>query len=127
MSVKAWAHTHFPKLTKWRKDGIDPKIISVKVPGRRVVYVESIVITGAEFKVSQRGRDRTLETGQRNVHAWVVGQAEESGTVLVCLDRLRRAVYDPWKGPTFVDSETLKPVYQSPFVAIFGKDVYYEA
>ena len=121
----AWVHLHLPKYNKWLADREDPEFISVKIPGEQVQYVNSIVLSDAEFKVSTSGRNRALRDNQRNVHAWIVGEWNQTGSVLLDFSKLRRTVYDPWKGSTFVDLETLEPVYSSPFVAMIGKNVYY--
>ena len=45
---------------------------------------------------------------------------------LVTVKGFRRAVYDPWKGGSFVDSETLEPVTEASVVMVSGKNVWYE-
>lgn len=92
-----------------------------------------ISLDDVEFRVSEPGRRRCLLEGVRNVHAWVVGTE-----ILRCPadwgfpaghqrvpSGYRRAVYDPWKGGTFVDSETLEPVLTALHAILSGKDVYY--
>lgn len=119
-----WAHLHLPKLQAGELD-----VISVKVPGQRIGYAAAVTLSDASFRVSEPGRQRCLREGVRNVHAWVVGV--EVGSVSGTNHRpdapegFRRALYDPWKGGTFVDSETLEPVLDSPLVVMSGKHVYY--
>lgn len=133
--MSAWLHTHLPRL----KAG-DPDCVSVKVPGRRVEYASWVSLSNAEFRVFQPGRQRCIRDGVRNVHAWVVGdlvRAVHHGEWVgefgfpVRADQFhapagyRRAVYDPWKGPEFVDTETLQPVRHADHVIMSGKNVYY--
>lgn len=124
--MTAWLHTHLPRL----RSG-DPNPISVKVPGQKISYASWVSLKNVEFKVHERGRQRCLEFGVRNVHAWLVGEE-----ILRCRARFlgefdqvpnayRRAVYDPWKGGAFVDAETLTAVYEAPWAVMSGKDVYY--
>jgi len=124
--MAAWLHTHLPRLQAG-----DANVISVKVPGQRVEYAAWVSLRGAEFKVHEHGRQRCLASGVRNVHAWVVGdeilrcEAEFPGEFDRVPEGYRRAVYDPWKGSHFVDSETLEPVLRADLVIVVGKDVWY--
>lgn len=122
----AWAHLHLPRHLSG-----DPNPISVKVPGQRIDYVSWLSMTDVEFKVSQPGRRRCIREGVRNVHAWVVGRlvlaTENYPFADPALDypTWRRAVYDPWKGETFVDAETLAPVLTARYAILSGKNVYF--
>ena len=64
-----WLHTHLPRLAR----GDTPDVISVKVPGEHITYASWVSVKDARFVVHERGRQRCLEYGVRNVHAWVVG------------------------------------------------------
>lgn len=123
--MATWAHLHLPRLRSGAAD-----VISMKVPGQRIEYVSYAVLRDAEFRVFEAGRQRCIREGVRNVHAWVVGEE---------VDRLegvhpvydfpppsyRKALYDPWKGSEFVDSETLEPVTSAAWVILSGKNVFY--
>lgn len=121
---KVWVHLHLPKWNAYLGGSGDSCVISVKSPGQKIRYVSEITLRDATFFVSAAGRERTLRTGHRNVHAWVIGRE-------ATLDRemdyrnWHRAVYDPWKGATFVDSENFEPVEFKSAVHMIGKDVYY--
>jgi hypothetical protein len=120
--MQAWAHLHLPRL---RSGVLD--VISLKVPGEKIRYASYVGLTMAEFRVHERGRQRCIREGVRNVHAWVVGSPAvvwEGGKPIVTPD-WERAVYDPWKGGTFVDATTLEPVLQAETVILIGKAVYY--
>lgn len=125
--TKTWLHTHLPRL----QSGETPDVISVKIPGRHIEYASWVSLRDAEFRVSEPGRQRCIRQGVRNVHAWIVGEE----ILRVCSDwrysqaprpvGYRQAVYDPFKGGTFVDSETLEPVLTADLVIMAGKNVYY--
>ncbi len=124
--MATWVHTHLPRLNA----GDTPDVISVKIPGQRVEYACWIALRDAEFRVHERGRQRCITQGVRNVHAWVVG--EEVGRLAGVVGAMtsppsgwRKAVYDPWKGGSFVDSETLAPIHLGARVMMSGKDVWY--
>lgn len=128
--AEAWVHLHLPRL----KSG-DENMISYKIPGKKIEYVNTVILDRARFVVNQKGRERTLSEGVRNVHAWVVGEPFQAHsqslqgqflTVKGCERAgMRRAIYDPWKGDSFVDSETLEPVQEALTVVCVGKVVLY--
>lgn len=130
--MSTWLHTHLPRLQSG-----DPDPISVKVPGQRVEYAAWVSMRDAEFRVHEKGRQRCIREGVRNVHAWIVGtevlRLSDSEIPSWSLRKnmvgppkgYRRAVYDPWKGGTFVDSQTLEPVLTADLVIMSGKNVYY--
>lgn len=125
--METWLHTHLPRL----KSGDTPDVISVKIPGQHITYASWVSLRDARFVVHEHGRQRCITQGVRNVHAWVVGTevlrvgASWTYSLTGCPPGYRRAVYDPWKSGTFVDSQTLEPVTESPMVIMAGKSVYY--
>ena len=119
MDKRTWAHLHLPRYL----DG-NPDCISIKVKGERIDYTDHITLVDVEFVVSEKARQRTLATGQRNVHAWVVGTP---ASIRTWGGAPRKAVYDPFKGGTFVDAATLQPVHTARIAWLRGKDVFYAA
>lgn len=124
--MSTWAHLHLPRL----QSGDTPNVISVKVPGQRIEYASWISLTDVEFKVSEPGRQRCIRENVRNVHAWVIGTEVERLTDHWTVYDFppadwRTAVYDPWKGGTFVDAETLEPVHHARHAILSHKHVWY--
>jgi hypothetical protein len=95
---------------------------SVKDPktGLVVAHVETIHLTDVSFKVSERGRQRVLDTKQKNVHAGLVGcpTAEPSAGNA-------QALYDPYKYSSFVDKTTGDPVLFADTATITSNGVNY--
>lgn len=124
--MTAWAHLHLPRL----KAGETPNVISLKTPGEKIEYVSWVSLSNPTFKVSEKGRQRCLRDNVRNVHAWVVGDWTAKGWDAegspFDTTGMRRALYDPWKGGTFVDSETFEPLHSAKEAILVGKDVYYQ-
>lgn len=122
--MSAWVHTHLPRLRAG-----EVACLSVKVPGQPIAYASWVSLSDVEFFVSEAGRRRCLAEGVRNVHAWVVGTEILRMPVYPVRDvppaSWSRALYDPWKGPAFVDSVTLEPVFKAPLAILSGKNVYY--
>ena len=121
-----WLHTHLPRL----RSGTTPDVISVKTPGLRIEYASWVSLRDVEFRVNEKGRQRCLERGVRNVHAWVVGaEADRLAGHWPHFNRppegWSTAVYDPWKGPSFVNANTLEPVTAAGYVIMSGKNVWY--
>lgn len=117
------AHLHLPRYQRWLNDD-SPNVISIKPSGGRVFYVPTALMRDVRFTVSEKGRQRTLQTGQRNVHAWVVG--DYCGAVQSVPEAINKAVYDPWKGDSFVDVETLEPIHHASVAYMVNKHVYYK-
>jgi L-fucose mutarotase/ribose pyranase (RbsD/FucU family) len=72
---------------------------------RRVVaHSDHVVLSNAEFVVSEAGRQRVLREQRKNVHAYVIGVFIER----LDLDDIGASVitYNPYKGPTFVTLPT---------------------
>lgn len=125
--TRVWLHTHLPRLQAG-----SPDMISVKAPGQRVGYASWVSVRDVRFVVHERGRQRCVRDGVRNVHAWVVGEevlrvtSEEFTPVMdFPPPSYRQALYDPFKGSSFVDSETLEPVSTASWVIFSGKNVFY--
>ena len=88
--------------------------------GLVVAHVEAIHLTDATFKVSERGRQRVLNTKQKNVHAGVIGRptAEPS-------PGKAEALYNPYKYRSFVDQHTGDPLLSAEAVTINSNGVHY--
>lgn len=122
--MPAWAHLHLPRL----RAGETPNVISLKTPGNKIDYVSGVEMSNVTFRVHEKGRQRCLRDGVRNVHAWVVGDVKSKtyNSGPLHLPYMRRAIYDPWKGGAFVDADTLEPVHTADRAILSGKVVYYQ-
>jgi hypothetical protein len=93
--------------------------IQNKVDGvwKVVRHAEQIVLTDAEFKVSEAGRQRVIKEQRKNVHAVVLGNQISQ---INNLDFPKgRVYYNPYKAPTFVDANG-EPIHNSKLVVICG-------
>jgi len=87
-----------------------------------VRHAQQVILTDAEFKVSEAGRQRVLKEQRKNVHAVVLGneiqtdQLEFIGT---------HVYYNPYRAATFVD-EGGAPIHNSKLVFIRGNKDGYE-
>lgn len=77
-----------------------------------VKHVEGVVLKNARFIVSEKGRQRVLREGRKNVHGYVEGFLFDYGGPLTT--RIR---YNPYKYDSFVDESDGK-VYSSRFAKL---------
>ena len=84
-----------------------------------------------DFNVSEKLRQRVLETRRKNVHATVRGYVHDLGKVKSLEERkarkpktLRQVTYNPYKYETFVDVKTKEPGHYARDVYIDGQKVY---
>lgn len=59
-------------------------------------HPSSIKLKNAKFKVNEGGRQRVIKSGQKNVHAYVQGEAVGGGRVSG-----QKVIYDPYKMNSF--------------------------
>lgn len=72
--------------------------------------LDDILLYDVEFKVSEKGRQRAIRDGKRNVHAFAIGKVHRFG-------QLRKATivnsvpicYNPFRAPKFMSGDD--PVY----------------
>ena len=73
---------------------------------RVVAHAEELMLKNVTFKVSQAGRRRVLQTGVKNVHAYVIG--------VLC----------PFVEPIKWRQVSYSPTYADSFVMRYGMDFY---
>ena len=89
-----------------------------------LAHTERVHLKNVTFKVSQKGREKTVETKQKRVHAFVVG--EFMGTEhIVETNPLKNAYYNPYRTETFIDTDTKKPLTNVAYAVCDKKRVYY--
>lgn len=82
--------------------------------GAVVSHEQKVHISDAVFVVQQSGRQRVIESGQKNVHAFVRGKWDESEKV-ICGEPV---TYNPYEYGHFVHEETEQPVASAELVAV---------
>ena len=84
-------------------------------------HSESVLLSGATFKVSEAGRQQVLRTGHKTVHAFVQGRYEGTEQARVAMhDQVR---YDPRKYKTFVRLPDLSPIHHARVAHVGEKGV----
>lgn len=103
----------------WVYFNVRTRTFSVRCDGKVIDHTDHVVLCDARFRVSEAGRQRVLETGHKNVHAYIVGYLCENMHGLVTDSHAR---YNPQNCENFVDCYTGQPVRSAPFVEISVKD-----
>jgi hypothetical protein len=76
------------------------------------------------FVVNQRGRDRVLMEKRKNVHAFVRGTLDDDHAGIFTYGLTEIPVtYNPYKGSTFINEKTKKPIYNANYVIIQDKKI----
>jgi hypothetical protein len=109
------AHLHLPRMKAGKND-----VISVK-PAGPTYYTDRLILSDVKFIVRPAGRRKAIETGHRNVHAFVTGKPVDNADAYW----YRRAIYNPFKYESFVDADTLKPVFAAKYAYMAGSTVFY--
>ena len=89
--------------------------------GKVIGRIDSVYLQDCEMKVSQAGRKRVLKEKRKNVHAGIVGTWDYRDIHKI---EGTEITYNPYKYESFVNKETLAPVYKASEVymqAITGK------
>jgi hypothetical protein len=80
-------------------------------------YADRFLLWDAEFKVNQTGRERAVEQGVRNVHAFVYGKLSQVGSIDFPIGGFYYVTYNPFKYDRFVwKSAPVKAVEHASWV-----------
>ncbi len=84
---------------------------SLREGGKVVAHPTHVLLRDVEFRVANSERQRAIRTGQRNVHAYIVGELERAAS------RPRGSWlgfrYNPFLFKTFVLRDNLAPVHRA--------------
>ena len=109
-------------------------------PRTRVDHFDALVLSDVTFDVQPAGNEKVRATGRKNVHAFIRGTVEYFQTLngypvhggrperlinSVMLDpNMQKITYNPYKYTSFVDANTLTPVFRADMVYVVGRDIY---
>lgn len=99
------------------------KCLSVRHKGKVISHTPAITLRNAKFVVREGGRQRVLQEGKKNVHAFVKGELVSYDST----EHARSATYNPYRFASFVDRETFEPVHEASLVSINGRQITYGA
>lgn len=87
--------------------------------GKVIAHVDEIGLWGAEYRVSQAGRERVIRTGVKNVHAVVRGKVSTYIPHKRLVAMRQRVAYNPFRFGTFmVMSLDARP--ETPIIEAFS-------
>ena len=97
--------------------------------GMLLTSARQVRLSGVEFLVRESGRNRMLERGRRNVHAYAVGRLVDfvHPDDTRNLDQIagRGVFYDPYRVSSFVYNETRDPINAAEFAQFDESGVIY--
>ena len=100
------------------------KCWSVRQRGKVKLHTDYICLQNAEFKVSQKGRERVLREQRKNVHAFIKGYIVDAAEINKWEDSIESypenniwtdVSYNPYKYSSFV-TDTEKPIKFARYV-----------
>lgn len=98
---------------------------SIKEKGRVVAHADTVAIKWARFVVQPKGREKVIKEGRKNVHAFVRGQLDRTRRT-PDLTGYRKASYNPYRAPYFVDAETGDELWEAASVILHEGKAYYK-
>tara|TARA_R100001126_G_scaffold96951_1_gene69853 strand:+ start:544 stop:912 length:369 start_codon:yes stop_codon:yes gene_type:complete len=98
-------------------------VFSIRHKGKVIAWGNRVTIEDPEYIVREKGRQKVLEEGRKNVHAFVRGTLSDIDIFnQECLLMPREVTYNPYKYNSFVDGSTYKPVKKSKWARLIKKD-----
>lgn len=83
-------------------------------------HADSLLLTNAQFKVYDKGREKARREKKKNVHAYVIG--EYCGEYNHDCPISKQVYYNPYKVEQFTLDD--KPIYKAQFVWMENRRVY---
>lgn len=96
------------------KDCVSVRSRETEDYGTVVAHRPKVHVKNVEFVVQEAGRQKVLETGRKNVHAFVRGNWDDNQTVISGTP----IVYDPYEGSSFVERDSGRAVEGADLVAV---------
>jgi|TARA_R100001079_G_C4383131_1_gene124005 hypothetical protein len=101
-------------------------VFSVRHKGKVIAWGNRVTIENPEYVVREKGRQKVLEEGRKNVHAFVRGTLSDInnfkfGKIQQRLSEPREVTYNPYKYDSFVDGGTYQPVKKSKWARLIKK------
>ena len=102
-------------------------VFSVRHKGKVIAWGNRVTIENPEYVVREKGRQKVLEEGRKNVDAFVRGTLSDInnfkfGKIQQRLSEPREVTYNPYKYDSFVDGSTYQPVKKSKWARLIKKD-----
>ena len=93
--------------------------------GRVIQHATTVLLCEATPKVSQKGRERVLREGRKNVHAYVEGLLSYAGNTELAVPAISTEItYNPYKYTTFVRVGDTKQWKGSSWALLQDKQVF---
>jgi len=91
--------------------------------GRVIAHSQYVVLTDVKAKVSEAGRQRVINSKQKNVHAGIVGELFTTDIpMFFSTDTIENITYNPYKYNTFVYKNSEEPFEGSEYAYLNAPD-----
>ena len=98
-------------------------VFSVRHKGKVIAWGNRVTIENPQYVVREKGRQKVLEEGRKNVHAFVRGTLSDIDIFnQECLSMPKEVIYNPYKYDSFVDGNTYQPINKSKWARLIKKD-----
>lgn len=91
-----------------------------------LAHANQVSLDNVTFHVSETGRQRTLQTKQKCVHALLIGTFVDATPHPTKIQAFQPAYYNPYQTETFIDAQTATPLLHAATVYCEQKRVYYQ-
>jgi len=93
-------------------------VFSVRHKGKVLYHRRYVALTDVTFAVQPAGRKKVIDTGQKNVHAFVRGTLTNYSDISHT-NLSNEVTYNPYKYETFVSKDNEKPIFNSKSVFLY--------
>jgi len=94
--------------------------VQCRKTGKVIAHVDSIKLIDAKFVVRESGRLKTLQSKQKNVHAFVVGNWDKSA----CKKLKNKVRYNPYIRGEFFYAKDELPIYNAEIATLTKEGIF---
>ena len=103
-----------------RKQTFSVKALEGEFKGLVILHSDYVSLIDCEFRVSEKGRQKVLETKQKNIHAAIVGRLTDDYTGAIT--HSCKVTYNPYKYENFVDCMTHDAIHEADHTLLYMVD-----
>ena len=94
------------------------KAWSIKYKGKVIGKALELCLTNVKFVASEKGRQRVLKSGRKNVHSYVEGVVTSPSLTEEVSTNRSVFSYNPYRGSKFFKVANGDPIEEAPFVSL---------
>ena len=104
------------------------KVFSIRDKKTKLVVAHAphVNLQNVTFKVNQKGREKTIATKRKGVHAFVVGEFVSAEQSLSAIEDLKSAYYNPYETQNFLAFNPKEKLSTATIAYCENKRVHYQ-